>query len=269
VLLVNANATSSQDQAQRLVALGCQVHQVSGIEGTTAALAEADGMAVFLDAASFGSAGPDLAGQINSRAPSVRIVVVASPGDAWEAAYRKQKIFYYAIEPFADNEIADILTAVFQAQETQTPKTEASRGPSEPISSIAITNRNGHKIQLLAGPGLLWRNEGLGCQIGRRLLDRMFPVVITPGEANLTPANLLKTAAACDRLMVLLARDGGLLPGSLARDTKPEFGVEPGEAAGKVTMLAVQPDPVGGFAGLDCRTTAALAEHIVQEMASY
>lgn len=71
---------------------------------TVAALAESDGMVVFLDAASFGNEGPDLAGLIDSRAPSVRIVVVASPGGAWEAAYRKQKIFYYAIEPFADNE---------------------------------------------------------------------------------------------------------------------------------------------------------------------
>ena len=115
----------------------------------------------------------------------------------------------------------------------------------------------------------MWRNEGLGWQIGQKLLAQMFPVVITPGEANLTPANILKTAAACDRVMVLLARDSGLLPGSLARDTKPEFDVEPGEAAGKVTILAVQPDSLGGFAGLDARTIAALADHIVWDMASY
>jgi hypothetical protein len=69
--------------------------------------------------------------------------------------------------------------------------------------------------------------------------------------------------------MVLLAKDSGLLPGSLSRDTKAEFGMASGESVVRVTTLAVQPDVVGGLAGLDRRTTAALADHIVREMASY
>lgn len=269
VLLVNADPSSAEDQLRKLAALGCQVQQVSDRDALLAALEDTEGRVVFLDAASLADRGPALAALVNSRAPALRIVVMASPGDAWETAYRKQRIFYYAVEPFSDNEIADILAAAFHAPEAEPPKAERQRGASEPISSISITNRNGHKVQLLAAPGLLWRNEGLGCQIGGKLLARMFPVVITPGEANLTPANILKTAAGCHRLMVLLARDSGQLPGSLARDTKPEFGVDPGEASGKVTMLTVQPDAVGGLAGLDRRTTAALADHIVREMALY
>ena len=83
----------------------------------------------------------------------------------------------------------------------------------------------------MAAPGLLWGNEGLGLQIGQKLLAQMFPVVVTPGETQLTPANILKAGEACDRVMVLLARDSGLLPGGLARDTKPDFDVEPGTAA--------------------------------------
>lgn len=46
-------------------------------------------------------------------------------------------------------------------------------------------------------------------------------MVVTPGEAYLTPANILKMAAACDRVMVLLARDSGLLPGSLCGIPSP------------------------------------------------
>ncbi len=158
---------------------------------------------------------------------------------------------------------------MFQTREVEPPEGQRKKGPPEPISGISITNRNLHKVQLLAGPGLLWGNEGLGAQLGKKLLARMFPVVVTPGEAYLTPANILKTAAACDRVMVLLARDSGLLPGSLARDTKPEFDVDPGEASGRVTILAVQPDSLGGFASLDARTITALADHIVWDMASY
>jgi len=69
--------------------------------------------------------------------------------------------------------------------------------------------------------------------------------------------------------MVVLARDSGGLPGSLTRDTKPDFGVDPGDATGKVTVLTVQSDAMGGFAGLDARITDALADHIVREMAVY
>jgi hypothetical protein len=161
----------------------------------------------------------------------------------------------------------DILAAAFQVHEA--PSAERQKGPSEPISGISITNRNGHRVQLLAAPGLLWRSEGLGLQIGHKLLAQMLPVVMTPGVANLSPSNILKTAAAHDRVMVLLAKDSGLLPGSLARDTKPDFGVDPGDAAGKITTLAVQPDAMGGLAGLDARTTAALGDHIVREMGAY
>jgi FixJ family two-component response regulator len=265
ILQVNADASSATEQAQKLAALGCQVQLVAQGEPLAAALREGPDRVVFLDAASLGDAGPDLAGLINHQAASARIVVVAPPGDARETAYRKHKILYYAVEPFADHEIADILAAAFQHHETAAA--ERQKGPSEPISSISITNRSGHRVHLLAAPGLLWRNEGLGLQIGQKLLAQMLPVVMTPGVANLSPANVLKTAAAHNRLMVLLARDSGFLPGSLARDTKPDFGVDPGEAAGKVTTLAIQPDAMGGFAGLDARTTAALADHIVQEMA--
>jgi glycine cleavage system H lipoate-binding protein/FixJ family two-component response regulator len=269
VLLVNADATSSAEQAQKLRALGCQVQQVADRESLLAALADVVDRAVFLDATSLGQSGPDLVELTNRHFPNLRVVVVGSAGGAGETAYRKHKIFYYAVEPFSDNEIADILNGVFQTREVQPPKAEQQKKPSEPISGISITNRNLHKVQLLAAPGLLWGNEGVGEQIAQRLLAHLFPVVVTPGEAYLDPANILKTAAGCDRVMVLLARDTGRLPGSLSRDSRPEFDVDPGQSAGKVAILTVQPDALGGFTCLDARTVSALAGHIVWDMAAY
>ncbi|MGO9114958.1 MAG: response regulator [Thermoguttaceae bacterium] len=269
LVLVNSDPCSADDQSRKLTDLGCQVEKAQNPDVLFATLAANGQRAVFLDATSLGEQGPGLVERINRQAPHARIVVVGSPGGAREAAYRKHKIFYYAVEPFADNEIADILMGVFRAREAQPAKTEHPKGPSEPISSISITNRNLHKVQLLAAPGLLWGNEGLGLQIGQKLLAQMFPVVVAPGETQLTPANILKAGEACDRVMVLLARDSGLLPGGLARDTKPDFDVEPSETLGKVAMLSVQPDKLGGFACLDARTIAALADNIVWDMASY
>ena len=268
LLLVNPDAASAAEQAEKLTSLGCQVKPAPDREALLTALTQSGDRAVFLDATALGDEGPPLVERVNRQTPDARIVVVGAPGGARETAYRKHKIFYYAVEPFADNEIADILMGLFGARETQPGKSERSKGPSEPISSISITNRNQRKVQLLTAPGLLWGNEGLGQLIGQKLLAQMLPVVVTPGETQLTPANILKAAAACDRVMVLLARDSGLLPAGLACDTKPEFNVELGETAGKVTMLSVQPDALGGFACFGARTIVALAEHIVQDMAS-
>jgi DNA-binding NtrC family response regulator len=274
LLLVNADPCSADEQTRKLVDLGCEVEKIGNPDALFAALAENAERVVLLDATSLGEQGPALVERVNRQFPHARIVIVGASVGASEAAYRKHRIFYYAVEPFADNEIADILMGVFHAHEVQATKSEHAKGPSEPISSISITNRNLHKVQLLAAPGLLWGNEGLGQQIGQKLLAQMFPVVVTPGETQLTPANILKASESCDRVMVLLARDSGLLPGGLARDTKPDFDVEPGDSqvsapAGKVAMLSVQPDKLGGFACLDARTIAALADHIVWDMASY
>lgn len=262
-------SASSAEPVEKLRALGCQVEQVAGREALLAALAAGTDRAVFLDAKSLGKAGPDFVELTNRQAPNVRVVVVGSSGDAGESAYRQHKIFYYAVEPFSDNEIADILAAVFQTREAPSSSADRQKKPSEPISGISITNRNQHKVELLAAPGLLWCDEGVGKLISQRLLARMLPVVITPGESYLTPANIFKIAAGCDRVMVLITRDTGRLPGSLSRDAKPEFEASAGDAAGKVATLTVQPDALGGFACLDPRTISALADHIVWDMASY
>jgi hypothetical protein len=266
IVLMNAEPASAEDQIERLTALGCQVEHVPDASTLSGALKNADGRVCFVDAPSLGDTGPDLVARINRLAPAMRVVVLAAGGCPRETDYRKHRILYYAVEPLTAGELPDILAAAFRPHEASA---ERPRGASEPISGVSITNRNGHRVHLLAAPALLWRNEGLGLLIGKKLLARALPLVITAGVANLSPSNVLQTVAAYDRLMVLLARDRGALPGSLTRDTKPDFGVEPGDAMGKVTTLTVQPDAMGGFAGLDARTVEALADHIVREMAVY
>jgi len=266
VILVNVDERSGDDQSGRLTTLGCHVRRVRRREELPGAVGDPDCRLVLLDGRSLGERGPEMVGRINSLAASMKVVVVASSDAQAETEYRKHRIFYYAVEPFADNEIADILDAAFRTQEHQPLKAERRKGASEALSSIAVTGRDGRRVQLLAAPGLLRRNEGLGWHIARRLQELTLPAVITAGEASLNPANLRKAAAACDRLVVLSAKDSGLLPGGLARDSAPGFEALPAELAGRTTVLGVQPDAVGGLAALDLRTTAALAEHIVREM---
>ncbi len=269
VILTNADETSARNQQQRLDALGCQVRVVASWEELAPAVRDSDNAVVVFDAASLGGAGPELVRQVNAEAPSVKIVVIAAPTQ-WEAAYREHRIFYYAVEPFADNEIAEILNSAFRQPAEPFPQAERGEPFPQPLSGIRITNHNGRKVQLLAGPGLLRRSQGLGARIRWNLDKHAFPIVTIPGDREITPSGVLKAANGCDRVMVLLAGDTGRLPGSLARDTRAEYVSASRENTGKTTTLVVQPAPGStNLEGLSDLTTAALAEHIVQEMASY
>jgi len=70
-----------------------------------------------IDADSFAEDGPEIVRRVNAAAPSMKVVVVASSGSPWEAAYRQRRIFYYAVEPFADNEILEIFDAALKTAE--------------------------------------------------------------------------------------------------------------------------------------------------------
>ena len=196
--------------------------------------------------------------------------MIASTDRRREATYRGRKIFYYAIEPLADNEFVEVLDSTFRRGEEPLPPMQSRTADQPPLSGIRIVNHNSHKVELLASPGLSQAPGGLGWRIRRKLAGHAFPVVTSTGEADVTPTGIVRTARFCDRVMVLTAEDIGRLPGSLARDIKAEFGSMAGETTRRVTALRVQPSPADpGFLGLDARTTDALAEHIVQEMASY
>jgi hypothetical protein len=93
---------------------------------------------------------------------------------------------------------------------------------------------DGRRVCLLPAPGLLRCNEGLAGQIGQRLTEAGVSATTTRGEANLAPAAIVKKAAAYDRLIVLLAKDGGGLPGALRRGLPADCAPPSAEAASRV-----------------------------------
>lgn len=270
MILVNCDEATARAQQERLTGLGCQVRLARSWEELSSPLQDERFQVVMLDAASFGREGPALVAKINASAPGARIVLVAGPNCQLEATYRAHRIFYYAVEPFADNEIADILDAVFRLQGPAAPKKERQKVPPGAIANINVINNSGTMVRLLAAPGLLRREQGLGLEIRHKLLDRLFPIETTAGDTKINAADLSKAASSVDRLVVLLAKDVGRLPGSLVRDTKWEHISVAGDGPGNVTTLVVQPaTEEGGLCGFSARTTAALAEHIVNDLASY
>lgn len=267
VVLYNAEPTAAQSQAEELASLGCKV-RIAGSRSELDPMLSACEQGVLIISAN-GAEGLALVDRVNAAAPQWRAIVVASPDCHLEPAYRSRKIFYYAVEPFADNEISDILNAAFEFPAQGAPRVE--RNPNSlPLASVCITNRQGTKVRLLAAPGLLRRNDGLGSLIRQKLLDRLFPLETTSGDAKIHSTDIVKTAHTCDRLVVLLAKDTGRLPGSLVRDTKSQFISVSGEGEGKVTTLVIQPKTAdGNLEGLDSKTMTMLAEHIAADLASY
>ena len=134
LILINPNETSARSQCRQLVSLGCRVRVVTGWEELDAILFNPDPDVVrrddrwypappvqdptydvlIFDAHSFGREGVQFVRWINTIKPSLRVVVVASSTPEWERRYRRQRISYYAVAPFADRNIVQILDAAFR-----------------------------------------------------------------------------------------------------------------------------------------------------------
>ena len=270
VLLFNTDAASAQSQQAKLTALGCQVRRAADWEELASPLGDKQFAAVLFDAASFGREGPALVARINTAAPALKVVLLASDDSTLEASYRSQRIFYYAVEAFADREITEILQALYRTPSPAPTKKAAERGPVTNVATINLVTRNGAKVRLMPDASLLQRDEGLGQMIRQRLLARLLPIETSLGDWVITPTNIVKVAGLCDRVVVLMAREVDRLPGSLLRDTKAEFVAVAGQDVGNVTTLVIQPArQEGGLAGLDDATLGVLADHIVNDLISY
>ncbi len=269
LLLVNSDEVSAARQAAALESLGCRVRTAADWDGVAPVLDAAKTGVVVMDAASLGQIGPTLARKIVAHDPSVRIIVAASPEGSREMAYRCQRIFYYAADPFNDGEIGEVLDAAFRHPATCDDTGTSRRVPSAPLRSIQIVNRNGTKVRLLAAAGLLERDQGLGASIRHRLLDKLFPLESRLGDAKADAATVAKELAECDRLIVLVAQDIDQLPGGLRRDSRPDLMSIAGEEPGRVSTLVVQPaDGRSDLDKLPAPTLEALARLIADEMAS-
>jgi DNA-binding response OmpR family regulator len=267
VILLSQNHDLAQDQVKKLQWLGCDVRTIADPKDLQTIQNDFASHVLLFDGTTFGTEGPGIVGEINATDPAMKVVVLASTQCILEPAYRIRRIFYYAVEPFADNEIADILAGAFQSPPS--PPLCQHREAAQTLGSISITNQKRTRVRLLAAPGLLRREEGLGQLLRHKLMAKRFPLESSPSETQITPMNLLSTASRCDRLLVLLAQDFGRLPGSLTRDTKAEYIALVGDGADRVTTLLVQPtgseeSPLA----FDPAVTEALAEHLVREMSS-
>ena len=274
VLVLASDVEAAERHLKSLQSVGCEARAYVGLgvgrgwEEMALRLASHRDEVVWMDAASLGDEGPSMAAQLNVLAPSVKVIVVGSSQSLWESAYRSHRIFYYAVEPFEKLEIVEVLNSAFAMPVIRRGRANRSAA-MEPIAQINITNRQGDNVTLIATPGMLFRNSGLGAEIRGLIYDRLYPVQTIPGKASIAPRDVLNFAQKCDRVVVLESKDSGSLPGSLVRDKGAELASLSGDDAAKVTTLTVQPPGDDACVDtLDGRTIAQLAKHVIEVMAT-
>jgi len=267
VLLACAGEEVTRQGERRLADLGCEVRAASTPQELFEALRDPTlscGL-LLLDEESFGLEGPQLVRRAVAAAPAMKVVVLAGREALLEAVYRQEQIFYYAVAPFADEEIVDILAAAFSARPSAAEALAARPTPSPRIRRIRLTNRRGETVTLLVGGGLLAEQQGAGKQLVAGLLARSCPLQVTLGQGPVSPTDLLRESAGCDRLVLLLAEDTGRIPGTLVRRTGSRLLQAAGSGGSQLVTLALQP-PAAGEGEVPGRTATALGQLLLHEL---
>jgi len=277
IVLANDNRIRQKQQGEQLEHLGCTVYGAGTATETLEALRAHPSAVLFLDEASFGESGPDVVAKVNMNFPDVKVIVLAEPGSRQDVAFRSKKIFFYAVNPFEDNEVLDILFNVFGTPERpDIPEEMESRFLPRWVSRLHITNRKGTKVTLLVFSELVLYHRGLGRQLIGKILEGAYPIETTRGidarasNPAFVQGKINEEATHSGRLLILAAEDRGRLPGQYLLD--PAHAILTGltgESRTRAGVLVVQPaagreDPLG----FDARTTNALADHILREMVS-
>jgi CheY-like chemotaxis protein/glycine cleavage system H lipoate-binding protein len=275
VVLATSDGAKADRQVEALTALGCKVH-LAEPASMLATVAAHESAILLVDAGSFGRTGPDAVRQVSSAFPKVRIVVLADGDTGLEAAYRTARIFFYALRPFEDGEILDVLHEAYRGAERPAFAEEMeSKFLPKWVSRVHITNRKGSRVTLLSFGELLLYHQGVGRQLIGKILDQAYPIETTRGKEASTPADsfgqtrIRSELCGCNRLVLVYGEDTGKIPGRITAKAAKEVlaGFGPEELK-KVSLFAVETRSPAASLTFDVRTTEALAEHLFREMVS-
>lgn len=277
VILVTMALREGLSRGDLLRSQGCQVAMVTArsrlvelLSGpTNPCAAQRDGVqtAFIVDAAGFGPEGPAIVGEINARAPNARVIVAADDDGRWEAAYRTYHVFYYAVRPFADLEIVDILDAAFR----KNPSAETAGSTLTPLSDrpylLRVTSTAGEAVTLLTAFEPLGEAKHLTGLVHSLLAQEGFHAeLVATTTCDLNAAARTETSRG-RRVILLEPRDTGRPPYSLTCDPPPQCSATPRAPQPKLATLLVQPPAAGENRFCDARTVQALARHVVRVIA--
>ncbi|MBF0297910.1 MAG: NAD(P)H-dependent oxidoreductase subunit E, partial [Oligoflexia bacterium] len=155
VILAISDKQRLNEKRQQLTKLGLKVFVLKDINilTNTISLMSFENAVIFIDTLSYAAEGANAVRRLNEEFPNVKVVVLADADSRWEEKYRSQKILYYAVKPFADKEILDILFNAFVSKkgkiESYANINKDSKILPQWINKLAVTtnekNNLGHK----------------------------------------------------------------------------------------------------------------------------
>lgn len=260
VVLVSEDGERASELRTRLGRLGCDVH----IYGTVIEPRDLiDPGVLWVDASSCGDDGVRTVERLKASLPDLRVLVHGEGDSRREASYRASGVFYCALEPLEDMEMADILFDAFRSPIPSIADEDAPGSSPQFLRRIRMTNRRGRKVSLVADCRLLSSSRGLGHRLVAKILERYCPLetTVTARPAGLDEAGILREARECDTLLVLRAEDTGGVPGGVTMEPMREGSPE------GIVRICVESKTSGGLPlALDARTTEALADLIHEKM---
>lgn len=254
-------------QINTLHHLGCKTHFARTYDDLIEIHKDEGQYLLLLDSASYGISGPKIVRRLNEQKPDIKIIVLRDKDNCREAEYRLNRIFYYAVEPFYDQEIVDILYAAFQSDGKSSKMVTPSALLPKWVSKINITNRQGKKVSLLASGEFLMNNKGLGLKIVETILGSAYPLKIDLCSKVVSKDPVSKEINESDKVLILKAKDIKRIPGTMIYDEEAAQEATATENTGKVLCLSIQPSLSDeGPMVFDDETTRALSEHILRVM---
>jgi len=205
------------EETRILEHLACRVSTVETYEELIEKIQANNASLVFLDAASYGISGPGIVRKLKVSHPNVKTVVVQDLDNIRETDYRIAAPFYYAMNPFQDGEILDIVNAAFQEERKTIPYSHGSEYLPKRINHIKITNRKGENISLFSSSNLLVRHQGVGWEVIESILHQGYPLHVNLTSQDSLEEEMRNELQVSEKVFFLESSDAGRIPGSMMK----------------------------------------------------
>ncbi|MBI1387152.1 MAG: hypothetical protein GC154_01720 [bacterium] len=251
------------EAARALESLGCHVTNASRPADFTDYARTHRGFIVVLDAESFEDEALDMAVALKSVMPEARLVVRNRENDPGEDAFRALNLFYYGVSPMDSDEWREVIASAFHEKKPFPARRPHGDPGGQTLNKIDVVNRDAEKSTLMASGELLKRNEGVGRALLETMLAHYLPIQTAYGARNHTPADWLREASRCQRLLVVDAEFSGRIPGQIR--CEPIGAGDPWFAGcGQAWRVLIQPEE--GGRPFEPDAAAALAAHLYRLM---
>jgi glycine cleavage system H lipoate-binding protein len=265
VVLASASRRPDRELVHRLSYLGCRVIANRFLDNLIPVIRDNQASVLVLDAQAGSASVASLLKWFTFAAPEVKVVLVAAPGSAGEAANWASHTVPTPLAPFHDTTLSDALHAAFM------PVPRTVRKAPRPAGSLGARTFRFSRgwdlwASLIVSGQVLRQYDDLPSALSRIASRNGCALETVLGAERIKHSEMIREVTRSVKTLILTTGDAGNLPGSLlvhapaARDASEL-------ASDKVIYMRVQPASLGFTQRvLDPNTTRALARHLFAEI---